>query len=225
MSVSTGTTSSGKARTRVTTHARNRDKIHDGTFRIGDLDGCDFAVITEAAAILRCDPRRPPPLRRRHHPLHLPRRRVPDPGPLAVPADRGGGVRAPSPPAPPQWETPRIGAVPHFEGGRWNAGTDWIDSRWVVGPGTARLGSPAVRGYSREACVSLGTEFGPRIRLWERDPGVTDVPPFLILAASEVSCHYVSAGSFGDAMDLASRWAQAVTAEVLSTTYQELTDG
>jgi hypothetical protein len=124
---------------------------------------------------------------------------------------------------PPDREPPVIGPVPHYQGGRWDAGTDWIDHGWLSPPPRGEQ-SCAVRGYYQYPLVKIGTEYGLEIYLWRRQKDVTDVPPALILIVDEDRPAYLSAASLPEAMDLVARWAPAVTAKILTDLHGDLTD-
>jgi hypothetical protein len=117
-----------------------------------------------------------------------------------------------------------IGPVPHYEGGQWSTGPDWIDQNWADPP--PRLEDAcAVRGYCHLPVTKIGMRYGLEIYLWARAAGVTDVPPCLLLVVDGGSSTYLSAGSLPDGLDLMGRWAPLVTADILSDVYDELMSG
>jgi hypothetical protein len=131
----------------------------------------------------------------------------------------------PQPFTPPQWAPPRLGAIPHCQGGQWSSHA-WIDACWLHPEQMGRAENPCpVAGYAAEAVAHIGIEYGLEIDLWKREGGETDVPPFLlriVYAGDSTPAEYLSAGSLPDALDLLGRWAPAVTAEVVSTVYRDL---
>jgi hypothetical protein len=126
---------------------------------------------------------------------------------------------------PPQWAAPRLGAIPHYQGGQWSS-QDWIDHCWLHPDQMGRGEDPCpVAGFASEPAPHLGAECGLEISLWQREGGNTAVPPFLIrVCACDTRAEYLSAGSLPDALDLLGRWAPAVTADVLSFVYRELAE-
>ncbi len=105
----------------------------------------------------------------------------------------------------------------HYAGGQFTEGPDWLsrlcpdDSNW-----TRQI------GLRYEKTRGIGDKYSLEITLYRRKDGDQSFPPFFIEVGDEaLGCQYVSAATFGDAMDLLARWAPAVTADIQASAGSE----
>ena len=110
----------------------------------------------------------------------------------------------------------------HYANGQFTDNpTDWPGWIWQTYGDTGE-GSFTRAGYSR--VERLGTEYLLSVTLYEynREQRPAWLPPFFIDVDHGFGAEFISAATFGDAMDLLARWAPVATASMLTEAYENV---